>query len=53
MILFITLMIAAAIAGTIRLVARDGYGRLPDHMAHTHLERTSGARYPSRDLRAS
>ncbi len=31
----------------------DGYGRLPDRMAHSYLERTSGARYPSCDLRAS
>lgn len=53
MILFITLMIAAAIAGTIRVVVRDGYGRLPAHSAHAALERTSGARYPGRDLRAS
>ncbi len=53
MILFITIIALAAIAGTIRLVARDGYGRLPDHNAHANLERISGARYPSRDLRAS
>lgn len=53
MIFFISVMALAAIAATVRIVVRDGYGRLPDRMAETHLEHVSGARHPRRDFGAA
>lgn len=52
--IFIVLTFAmAAIAATVRIVALDGYGRIPDRSARAHRDRLSAAHHPRRDLGTS
>ena len=53
MIFFVCTIVLAVIAATLRIVARDGYRRLPDRDAREHLDRLSAAHHPRRDLGTS